>query len=356
MKLTRPVDPSPRTRPAARVLRCGGRSVRWRGRSLVVGLGATALAVVLGVLAIGGGDYPMSPADVLRTLTGGGSPAEDFIVGELRLPRLVTALAVGAALALSGAILQSLVRNPLGSPDVLGVTQGAATGALIVVVAGGGTLLLSGAALLGGLATGLLLWAVAGRHGLHGHRLVLVGIGTTAILTGVNGWLLTRAPLMDAARAVLWLTGSLDGRGWAQAVPLLGLLALLTPVVVGTARALSLIELGDDTATALGVPVSLVRQLLLGAAVLLAAGAAAAAGPVSFVALVAPHLARRLTRAPGPNLAGAAGIGAVLLLAADLAAQRAIDGHQLPVGVVTGLIGGAYLVWLLAARRRAARI
>ncbi|MEU1606239.1 FecCD family ABC transporter permease [Micromonospora matsumotoense] len=356
MKLTRPVDPSPRTRPAARVLRLGGRSVRWRGRSLVVGLGATALAVVLGVLAIGGGDYPMSPADVLRTLTGGGSPAEDFIVGELRLPRLVTALAVGAALALSGAILQSLVRNPLGSPDVLGVTQGAATGALIVVVAGGGTLLLSGAALLGGLATGLLLWAVAGRHGLHGYRLVLVGIGTTAILTGVNGWLLTRAPLMDAARAVLWLTGSLDGRGWAQAVPLLGLLALLTPVVVGTARALSLIELGDDTATALGVPVSLVRQLLLGAAVLLAAGAAAAAGPVSFVALVAPHLARRLTRAPGPNLAAAAGIGAVLLLAADLAAQRAIDGHQLPVGVVTGLIGGAYLVWLLAARRRAARI
>ncbi|WP_328347658.1 FecCD family ABC transporter permease [Micromonospora sp. NBC_00421] len=356
MKSARLTAPPAGTRPPVRVLRLGNRSVRWHGRSLAVGSGVTALAVVLGVLAIGGGDYPMSPADVLRTLTGGGTPAEDFIVGELRLPRLVTALGVGAALALSGAILQSLVRNPLGSPDVLGVTQGAATGALVVVVAGGGTLLLSGAALLGGLGTGLLLWAVAGRHGLPGYRLVLVGIGTTAILTGVNGWLLTRAPLMDAARAVLWLTGSLDGRGWAQAVPLLGLLALLTPVVVGVARPLSMIELGDDTATALGVPVSRVRQLLLGAAVLLAAGAAAAAGPVSFVALVAPHLARRLTRAPGPNLAAATGIGAVLLLAADLAAQRAIDGHQLPVGVVTGLIGGAYLVWLLAARRRAARI
>ncbi|MEU1886706.1 iron chelate uptake ABC transporter family permease subunit [Micromonospora rifamycinica] len=339
-----------------RVVRIGGRSVRWHGRSLLVGLGVAALVVVLGVAAIGGGDYPMSTADVLRTLTGGGTPAEDFIVGELRLPRLVTALGVGAALALSGAILQSLVRNPLGSPDVLGVTQGAATGALVVVVLGGGTLLLSGAALLGGLATGLLLWAVAGRHGLPGYRLVLVGIGTTAILTGVNGWLLTRAPLMDAARAVLWLTGSLDGRGWEQAVPLLGLLGLLTPVVVGVARPLSTIELGDDTATALGVPVARVRHLLLAAAVLLAAGAAAAAGPVSFVALVAPHLARRLTRAPGPNLAAAAGTGAVLLLAADLAAQRAIDGHQLPVGVVTGLIGGGYLVWLLAARRRAARI
>ncbi|MFJ8687645.1 FecCD family ABC transporter permease [Micromonospora wenchangensis] len=354
MSRTRPTAPP--TRPQARAVRLGTRSVRWRGRSVTVGLVAVALAVVLGVLAIGGGDYPMSTADVLRTLTGGGSVAENFIVGELRLPRLVTALGVGAALALSGAILQSLVRNPLGSPDVLGVTQGASTGALIVVVAGGGTLLLSGAALLGGLATGLLLWTVAGRHGVHGYRLVLVGIGTTAILTGVNGWLLTRAPLMDAARAVLWLTGSLDGRDWTQAVPLLGLLALLTPVVAGTARALSLIELGDDTATALGVPVSLVRQLLLGAAVLLAAGAAAAAGPVSFVALVAPHLARRLTRAPGPNLAAATGTGAVLLLAADLAAQRTIEDHQLPVGVVTGLIGGTYLVWLLAARRRAARI
>lgn len=354
MSRTRPAAPPPR--PLARAVRIGTRSVRWRGRSVTVGLVAAALTVVLGVLAIGGGDYPMSTADVLRTLTGGGTVAENFIVGELRLPRLVTALGVGAALALSGAILQSLVRNPLGSPDVLGVTQGASTGALIVVVAGGGTLLLSGAALLGGLATGLLLWTVAGRHGVHGYRLVLVGIGTTAILTGVNGWLLTRAPLMDAARAVLWLTGSLDGRDWAQAVPLLGLLALLTPVVAGTARALSLIELGDDTATALGVPVSLVRQLLLGAAVLLAAGAAAAAGPVSFVALVAPHLARRLTRAPGPNLAAATGTGAVLLLAADLAAQRTVEGHQLPVGVVTGLIGGTYLVWLLAARRRAARI
>lgn len=155
--------PSTRPRPPVRVVRLGGRSVRWRGRSLAVGLGVTALVVVLGVAAIGGGDYPMSTADVLRTLTGGGTPAEHFIVGELRLPRLVTALGVGAALALSGAILQSLVRNPLGSPDVLGVTQGAATGALVVVVLGGGTLLLSGAALLGGLATGLLLWAVAGR-------------------------------------------------------------------------------------------------------------------------------------------------------------------------------------------------
>lgn len=333
----------------------GGRSLRWRPRSVVVVATAALLAAVLGVLAVGGGDYPMSPADVLRTLTGGGSAAEEFIVGELRLPRLVTALGVGAALALSGAVVQTLLRNPLGGPDVLGITQGAATGGLVVVVLGGGSLALSGAALAGGLGTGLLIRAVAGSRGLAGHRLVLVGIGVTAILTGVNGWLLTRAPLMDAARAVLWLTGSLDGRGWEQGVPLLGVLAALTPVVLAGGRAMAMVELGDETATALGVPVARVRQVLLGAAVLLASVAAAAAGPVSFVALTAPHLARRLTRAPGPNLVASALTGSVLLVAADLLAQRALAGRQLPVGVVTGVLGGAYLVWLLAARRRAGR-
>ncbi|MEV0724142.1 iron chelate uptake ABC transporter family permease subunit [Micromonospora purpureochromogenes] len=329
----------------------GGRSLRWRPRSLVVVATAVLLAVGLGVLAVGGGDYPMSPADVLRTLTGGGTAAEEFIVGELRLPRLVTALGVGAALALSGAVVQTLLRNPLGSPDVLGITQGAATGGLIAVVLGGSSLALSGAALASGLCTGLLIRAVAGARGLAGHRLVLVGIGFTAILTGVNGWLLTRAPLMDAARAVLWLTGSLDGRGWSQAVPLLGVLAALAPVVLAGGRAIAMVELGDESAIALGVPVNRVRQVLLGAAVLLASVAAAAAGPVSFVALTAPHLARRLTRAPGPNLVASALTGAVLLVGADLVAQRALAGQQLPVGVVTGVLGGTYLVWLLAARR-----
>ncbi|GAA4568729.1 iron chelate uptake ABC transporter family permease subunit [Micromonospora coerulea] len=332
----------------------GGRSLQLRPRALAVGAALTLLAVVLGGLTLVGVDRPAP--DVPAILAGGGNPADRFILLDLRLPRLATALGVGAALGLAGAVCQSLLRNPLGSPDVLGFTQGAATGALVVVVLGGGSLALGGAAMAGGLATGLLGYALVGRHGLAGHRVVLVGIGVTAILSGVNGYLLTRAPLTDAARAALWLTGSLDGRGWVNALPLLAALAVLAPAILASGRALQLIELGDDLATALGVPVGRLRPLLLAAAVALVSLAAAAAGPVSFVALTAPHLARRLTRAPGPNLLPATLLGAALLVAADLVAQHAIAGQQLPVGVVTGVIGGSHLVWLLAVGRRSGRL
>ncbi|GAA4855276.1 FecCD family ABC transporter permease [Kitasatospora terrestris] len=339
------------------VLRIGTLSVRYRPRALAAGTACALLALLVAVLALGTGDYPMSPADVLRTLTGGGTPAEEFIVQELRLPRVATALLVGAALALSGALFQSLVRNPLGSPDILGFTQGAATGALLVVVAGGSSLALAGGAVAGGLLTGVAIHALAWKHGVHGSRLVLVGIGTAAILTGVNGYLLTRAQLMDAARAVLWLTGSLDGRGWGDALPLLIALAVLVPaVLIGCGPALRILEMGDDSASGLGLSPERLRLALLAAAVLLASLAAAAAGPVSFVALVAPQLARRLTRAPGPNLLAALCTGAALTVTADFAAQRIVPDHQLPVGVVTGVLGGGYLIRLLATERRAGRL
>ncbi len=201
-----------------------------------------------------------------------------------------------------------------------------------------------------------MIYALAWRRGAHGYRLVLAGIGVAAILTGVNDYLLTRARLMDAARAVLWLTGSLDGRGWEEALPLLAAMTLLVPVVLGCGRSLRIIEMGDDVAKALGVRIERLRLILPAAAVLLASFAAATAGPVSFVALTAPQLARRLTRTPGPNLLPSICTGAALLIAADWAAQRLFAGHQLPVGVVTGVLGGGYLVRLLATERRAGRI
>ncbi|SDZ29812.1 iron complex transport system permease protein [Micromonospora pattaloongensis] len=336
----------------------GGLSLRFRPRALAVGVVCLFVALAVAVVAIGSGDYPMRPGDVLRTLGGAGSAADAFIVNQVRLPRAVTALLAGAALGLAGTVFQSLVRNPLGSPDILGFTQGAATGALAaIVVVGGGTTAVATGAALGGIATGAGIYVLAWRQGVHGYRLVLVGVGVATILTGVNGYLLTRTPITDAARAVLWLTGSVDGRGWGDATVLLVALAGAAPVLLfGCGRALRVLEMGDDAAHGLGVRVQPLRLVVLAAAVLLSAAAAAATGPVAFVALAAPQLARRLTRAPGPNLLASLCMGAALLIAADLAGQRLVPGHQLPVGVMTGAVGGAYLVWLLATERRASRL
>lgn len=191
---------------------------------------------------------------------------------------------------------------------------------------------------------------------MHGYRLVLVGIGVSAIVTAVNGYLLTKADIVDAARAVVWMTGSLNGRDWTQVWPLLVLCAVLVPLVLVNARGLLMTEMGDDLSYALGVRVERVRMVLMVSAVLLTSGATAAVGPVGFVALTAPQLARRLTRSPGPNLVPAMCMGATLLIVADLVSQRAFGADQLPVGVVTGVIGGAYLLWLLVTERRAGRI
>ncbi len=349
----------PKTTPkSTRAVRTpGGLSVRVDVRALtVVGL-LVAAALAASVVLIGTGDFPIGAADVLRTLVGQGDAAQEFIVNELRLPRVLVGLLVGASLGLGGALFQSISRNPLGSPDVLGLGQGATAGALVVIVlfSGSATEVTLGA-LVGGLVTGLAIYLLAWKQGVHGYRLVLVGIGVAAIVTAVNGYLLTKADLVDAARAVVWMTGSLNGRGWEQVWPLLALCAVLVPLVLANARGLRMTEMGDDISYALGVRVERVRAVLMVAAVLLTASATAAAGPVAFVALTAPQLARRLTRAPGPNLLPAMCMGATLLVTADLASQRAFGADQLPVGVVTGVLGGLYLLWLLVTERRAGRI
>ncbi|CAL9615151.1 MULTISPECIES: FecCD family ABC transporter permease [Streptomyces] len=335
----------------------GGLSVRLDPRALTVVVLLLVAAGAAGVALIGTGDAKIPAADVLRTLAGNGTAYQDFIVNELRLPRVLVGLLVGACLGLGGALFQSISRNPLGSPDVLGLSQGSTAGALVVIV------LLSGSAsqvtvgaLAGGLATGLAVYLLAWKQGVHGYRMVLVGIGVNAVMTAVNGYLLTKADLVDAARAVVWMTGSLNGRDWEQVWPLLALCAVLVPLVLVNARGLRMMEMGDDISNALGVRVQWVRLLLMVSAVLLTAAATAAAGPVSFVALTAPQLARRLTRSPGPNLVPSLCMGATLLVAADWASQRAFGADQLPVGVVTGVLGGVYLLWLLVTERRAGRI
>ncbi|MFE3687538.1 FecCD family ABC transporter permease [Streptomyces sp. NPDC059095] len=322
----------------------------------VVG-GLVVLALAAAVVLIGTGDFTIAPADVISSLLGSGTPAQDFIINELRLPRVLVALLVGASLGISGALFQSISRNPLGSPDVIGFGQGSSVGALTVIVFfHGGTVAVSFGALVGGLATGVAVYLLAWKKGVHGYRLVLVGIGAAAMLTACIHYLLTKSTLVDATRAMVWLTGSLDGRDWAQVWPLLVLFVVLLPVVLGYARPLRMLEMGDDAAYALGVPVQRTRTVLMLCAVLLNASATAAAGPISFVALTAPQLARRLTRATGPNILASACMGAALLVVADWGAQRLFGESTLPVGVLTGMVGGVYLLWLLVTERRAGRI
>ncbi|WP_051198385.1 FecCD family ABC transporter permease [Gordonia shandongensis] len=328
-------------RPSARI------GVRW---VVVTGL-LLAVAIGIGVVSLGVGDYPMDPLRVLRALGGGATAMEREIVTEWRAPRVVVALVFGALLGMSGAIFQSLTRNVLGSPDIIGFGTGAYTGALVVIVlVGGGAFATSAGALVGGLATAVLIYLLAFRSGVQGFRLVIVGIGVSAMLAALNTWIIMRADLESAMVAATWGAGTLNGIDWRTATPALILAAVQVVPAAWIAYRLPYLELGDDTAQSLGHRVEGTR---LGAVVLgvaLTATATAVAGPISFVALAAPQLAKRLTRLPGTSLAPAAAMGSLLLVAGDFAAQHAFGAVELPVGVVTSTLGGAYLVWLLSTR------
>ncbi|WP_370949198.1 FecCD family ABC transporter permease [Amycolatopsis sp. cg5] len=307
-----------------------------------------ALLALMVVFTLGTGAIAVAPLDVIRTLLGNGSRMTNFAVLDLRLPRVLVAAGVGIALGLSGAVFQSLSRNPLGSPDIVGFTYGSATGALaVIVLLGGSTAAISLGAVVGGLVTALLVYLLAWQQGVRGYRLVLVGIGVSAILQSVNFYLLVTASLNEAGRATVWITGSLDNRGWGHAVPLLWALLVVVPLVLAGGKWLKMLEMGDDAAQALGVPIERSRLYLLIVGTAACAIATAAAGPIAFVALVAPQLAKRLTRSAGPNLLPSAWMGALLVVVADFAAQRVAGDTLLPVGAMTGALGGVYLAWVL---------
>jgi iron complex transport system permease protein len=317
--------------------------------AVCIALALVTLAVV--VASLGTGDYPLSPGEVLAVLVGQGDPASSFIVETLRAPRTLTGVLVGASFGISGAMFQSVSRNPLGSPDIIGFTMGSATGALLVILVIGGTSLQVGlGSIAGGVLAAAVVYALSYRNGVQGYRLVLVGIGVSAMLESVNAYLITRATRDDAFAAAHWLVGSLNGRGWEHVWPVAVALAVLLPAAIALSRRMALLEMGDDAARALGVPAERSRAAAIFVAVALVAVGTASAGPIAFVALAAPQLARRLTRSASPGIVPAALMGALLLSASDLLAQRVLD-TDLPVGVVTGAVGGAYLGWLLFTGR-----
>ncbi len=322
-----------------------------RGAAVTGLLLVTAAAV--GVLALGLGDYVVPVPDVLRALAGTLDGPARTVVVDWRLPRVLLALLLGAALGVSGSIFQSLTRNPLGSPDVIGFSAGSYTGALVaMLLVGGGYGAVATGSLIGGVATAAAVYLLAYRDGVQGFRLIVVGIGVSAMLASVNTWLILHAQLELAMMAAVWGAGSLNAVGWSQVGPTVLVLAVLTPLLAVLGRRAALLEMGDDAAHALGLAPERTRAALVVTGVALTALATAVAGPIAFVSLAAPQLARRLTRSSGAGLAASAAMGALLLAVSDVLAQRAFAPTQLPVGVVTVSIGGAYLVWLLVREAR----
>ncbi|WP_052951663.1 FecCD family ABC transporter permease [Devosia soli] len=326
-------------------------SLPYHRRSLWVVAIAFAVTIALIIATLLTGEFTLSPRGVLDALTGRQSDdLANLVVLELRLPRILACLLVGATLGLSGAIFQGMARNPLASPDVVGFTTGAATGVLVLLLVEGFavTASLSIGAMIGGFGTALLVYLLALRRGIHGQRLILVGIAVGAMLAALNAYLITRAELESAQAARIWMHGSLNGVSWPQVLPLVFWTALLVPIALALSRRLGLLELGDELAASLGLSLHRAKAQLIVVSIMLAAVAISVGGPIGFIALAAPQLAQRLARTGGVSLLPSAALGASLLLGADLLAQRMLAPFQIPVGLLTGALGGAYLLYLLA--------
>ena len=314
-----------------------------------------ALVVLLAALAFWGmlqGDYKLAPEKVIPALMGEGKQIA-VAFAQQRAVRIVAALLVGAALGLSGAIFQVISGNALGSPDIIGFTNGAATGALLqIIVFNSGPVEVALGAVVGGLATSVLVWLLTRRTGLHGFRLVLVGIGVGSTLAAFNALLVVRASLTQAQTAASWLAGSLNDITWERTYALLGLLLVVTPLLLMLVRPLGAIRFGDQVASGLGVSVNAYRVAALFIGVLLVSLATATTGPIAFVALAAPHIAKTLSRSGGGGFTSAALMGALMVLGSDLIGRFAVPGRIIQVGVVTGAIGGLYLIYLIYLERK----
>jgi iron complex transport system permease protein len=335
------------------IVRIGSLSVRTPWRTLAVCTAVAALTLVVALIGLGMGSFQVSVPDVVRALSGHGPEQIRTVIVDWRLSRVVLAVLIGVALGLSGAIFQSLTRNPLGSPDVIGFSAGAYTGTLIAIIAlGTSWTAMVSAGLGGGIVTALAVYLLAYKRGVHGFRLIVVGIAVTAMLGSLNTYLLLHTELWRAQMAAVWGAGSINGLDWSEVrIVALALLVVLPPMI-GLSRRMDLLEMGDDAAAALGIRVEPIRVLLVVLGVACVAVTSVVAGPIAFVALAAPHIARRLTRGTGVELVPSAVVGAALMVVCDQVALHVFDPVILPVGLVTVVFGGLYLAWLLARQAR----
>ncbi|MBT3077992.1 iron chelate uptake ABC transporter family permease subunit [Streptomyces bacillaris] len=345
--------PAPREAAPASVAAATRRRVRsaLRRRTVILVLAVLVVAAFAVTLMAGRTFYP--PGDVWRVILGEQVPGASFTVGRLRLPRAVLAVVAGFSFGLAGVTFQTMLRNPLASPDIIGISSGASAAAAIAIVTLSlGEVQVSVLAIAAGLGVALLVYALAFRGGVVGTRLILIGIGISAMLDSITSYTLSQAAEWDLQEAMRWLTGSLNGTTWDQVLPALAAAAVLTPLLLGQSRNLSAMQLGDDTASALGVRVERTRITVIVAAVGLIAFATAAAGPIAFVAFLSGPIAARIVGAGGSLLVPAGLVGALLVLVADFTGQFAF-GERYPVGVVTGVLGAPYLVYLIIRTNRA---
>ncbi|ODT24960.1 MAG: ABC transporter permease [Microbacterium sp. 69-7] len=309
-------------------------------------------AVVAVVVAVSVGDYPIAPDRLWATLTGSGTRIEQYVVFQVRAPRAAMALVVGAALGAAGALLQSFLGNPLASPDLLGISGGSGLAAVSAILLLGTTgPLVAVFAFVGGSAVAVVLMLAGRSLRDGGFRLILAGIGVSFLTSALINLMMVRAKIEQAQVALLWLTGSLASTPWWQVLVVLVVFVALVPALIVASRWLPLVQLGREAAHGLGVASGPVRVVVVTSAVLLTAVTCAFVGPISFIALCAPAIARALLRHGAVGLGTSAVVGAALLLAADLVAQYALPGMAVPVGIVTGAVGALFLLWLLATSK-----
>jgi iron complex transport system permease protein len=321
-------------------------------RGVVVGV-LVLVVVAAYAVSLVYGKTVYSPGEVWGVIRGEDVPGASFTVGRLRLPRATLGLLVGLCFGLGGVTFQTMLRNPLASPDVIGISAGASTAAAFAIITLGlSDTAVSTFAIVAALGVAVLIYLLSFKDGVAGIRLILIGIGMAAMLDSLTLYVLSKAGQFEAQEASRWLTGSLNGAGWDAVRPVLVALVVLGPVLLWLSRDLWTMQLGDDTASALGIRTERTRLLVIVAAVGLIAFATAAVGPIAFVAFLAGPIAARLV-GPGASLfVPAALVGAALVLVGDLVGQYAF-GHRYPVGVMTGVLGAPYLVYLIIRTNRA---
>lgn len=332
----------------------GNRKHRRRAHTVTLALAAGAFGLFVLTLMVG--SFRVSAPDVIASLLYlRDNPSVDFIVRDLRLPTAMSGLAVGVALGISGILFQRLLGNPLASPDFVGVSSGASLFAVAAIVLfDASSTVISGSALLGALLSSFLIYVLAWRDGISGYRFILIGIGVSQLMLSLVGYIVSHASINEAREAMTWLVGTVGQAGSGELRALLFALAILLPLVLVLERPLRALELGDDTAKALGARVELNRLALIGASIVLIGCAVAVAGPIMFVALIAGPIAQRLVGHSAGGLVAAGSVGAIITLGADLIAHQLLP-VDLPTGVITGLIGAPYLIWLLVTVNKEGR-